>query len=72
MIKNLSIFEHKIGEKVFQFIFEPTSSLGELHDALFSMKDFVVQKIKESQDADLCKPKEAPPVEIPPVDVPKE
>jgi hypothetical protein len=47
MIKNITTLEHKIGERVYQFICDPQSPLGELHDALHAMRNFVISKMQE-------------------------
>ena len=61
MLKNLAILEHLIGEKIFQFVFDPNATLGEMHDALYAMKDFIVQRIKEGHEKkDAVDPQPAP------------
>jgi hypothetical protein len=47
MIKNVTTLEHKIGERVYQFCCDPNSPLGELHDALHAMRNFVISKMQE-------------------------
>jgi hypothetical protein len=47
MINSRTILEHKIGERVYQFFCDPNSPLGELHDALIIMRNFVIQKMQE-------------------------
>lgn len=43
MIKNVSVLEHKIGDKVFQFYCEPSSSIGEVKEALFQFMKYCGQ-----------------------------
>lgn len=45
MIKNNTILEVKIGERIYQFQCSPDSPLGETYDALQQMKAFIVQKM---------------------------
>jgi hypothetical protein len=52
MIKNLSTLEVKIGERVYKLLCETESTWGELHDVLYQMKNFVVQRINEIHRAD--------------------
>jgi hypothetical protein len=47
MIKNFTSLEHKIGERVYQFYCNPESPLGELHDALHAMRNFIISKMQE-------------------------
>jgi len=49
MIKNISKFEIKIGERVYALLCEIDSPLGEVHDALSAMKGFIIQKIQEAE-----------------------
>ncbi len=46
MIKSKTLLEHKIGERIYEFHCDPNSPLGELHDALTVMRNFVIEKIK--------------------------
>lgn len=47
MIKNKTILYHKIGERNYNLEVEPDSPLGELHDVLTAMRNFVIEKMKE-------------------------
>lgn len=47
MIKNVTSLEHKIGERTYQFNCDPNSPLGEIHDALIIMRNFILQKMQE-------------------------
>lgn len=51
MIKNETVLEVNIGDRIYKFSCSPQSPLGELHDALFQMKNFVIEKIIESNKA---------------------
>ena len=52
MLKNISKLEVKIGERLYHFICDSDSPLGEVHDAVAKMKDFVVNMIVEQQNKD--------------------
>lgn len=41
MLKNLTQLEHKIGDKFYHFMCDPTSPLNEIKDALFHFLTFV-------------------------------
>jgi hypothetical protein len=62
MLKNLVKLEKKVGERVYQMICDPDSPLGEIHDALHEMKDYVVKKMNEIHEAQK-KPEDAKPEE---------
>ncbi len=47
MIKNQSVIEIKVGEKVYQFHCSLDSPLGEIHDILHQMKSYVLKKMIE-------------------------
>ena len=47
MLKNIVKLEKKIGDRIYHFICDPDSPVGEIHDALHEMKDFVVNKMIE-------------------------
>lgn len=51
MLKNLSKLEIKIGERVYQFLCDIDSPIGEVHDSLSAMKGFVIQKINEAEQS---------------------
>jgi len=51
MLKNITKMEVKVGERVYQFLCEVDSPIGEVHDVLSSMKAFVVQRIQEAESA---------------------
>jgi len=59
MLKNLSTLEHKIEDRIYQFVCASNAPLGEVHDALVKMKAFVIGKIQEAQKAE--EPKEESP-----------
>lgn len=54
MLKNISKLEVHIGERSYQFLCDMDSPIGEVHDALASMKDFVIQKINEAEKSALA------------------
>ncbi len=62
MLKQTAILEVKIGERVYQLLLPSDSPLGEVHDALFQMRSFVVGKINEAQNID--KPKEPEQIQV--------
>ncbi len=45
MIKNKTVLEVKIGERIYAMECAPEAPLGEVHDALCQMRAFVVQRI---------------------------
>ena len=51
MLKTITKLEHKVGDRVYQFICENDSPLGECHDAITAFKDYVVKKIQEFHEA---------------------
>lgn len=64
MLKTSAMLEVKIGERVYSLSLPSDAPLGEVHDALFQMRTFVVGKINAAQDADQPKKDEDPKVEI--------
>jgi len=46
MIKNKTILEVLVNEKPHQYFCEPSSSLGEVFDALTQMRAFVIERMK--------------------------
>lgn len=52
MLKQSAMLEVKIGERVYQLHLPSDAPLGEVHDALFQMRSFVVGKINEAQNLD--------------------
>jgi len=61
MLKQTAILEIVRQDRVYTMILPNNAPLGELHDVIFQMRSFVVEKINESINAE--KPKE--PVEVP-------
>jgi hypothetical protein len=59
MLKTHAQLEVKIGERSYQLSLPSDAPLGEVFDALFQMRSFVVQKINESQNSDVPKEPEA-------------
>ena len=64
MIKNQTVLELKGGsERIYKFVCENDSPLGEIHDILCQMRGFIVQRIneankiaeEESQSCEECK-----------------
>lgn len=60
MIKTVAKLEHKIGDRVYQFICDHDAPLGEVHDALTKFRSHVVGVIN-SVEKDSEKSKEADP-----------
>ena len=52
MLKQSAMLEVKIGERVYQLSLPTDSPLGEVHDALYKMRSFVIDKIVEAQKVD--------------------
>lgn len=61
MLKTNATLEVKIGERVYTLNLPSESPLGEVHDALFQMRSYVIGKINEAHKADA--PKEEKPAE---------
>lgn len=55
MLKNKTILEVKMGERIYSLECAPESPLGELHDVLCNMKGYVIQKMKDAADAQEAK-----------------
>ncbi len=66
MLKQAAILEVVREDRVYTLVLPNNSPLGELHDVIFQMRSFVVDKINESVNAE--KPKE--PIEV--QEIPKE
>ncbi len=62
MLKQHATLEVKIGERVYQLHLPSDCPLGEVHDALFKMRSFVVSKINDAQKADEPKDEVSEPV----------
>ena len=58
MLKNKIALEHKIGERIYEFVCTPDSPLGEIHDAVCAFKSFIVDRINKENE-----PKPTEPVE---------
>lgn len=52
MIKTNAQLEVKIGERVYTLNLPSESPLGEVHDALFRMRSYVVERMNEALKAD--------------------
>lgn len=62
MLKTHAKLEVKIGERVYELHLPADSPLGEAHDALYQMRNFIVGKIMEAQKSDAPKePEQVPP-----------
>lgn len=61
MLKETAILEIVKQDRVYTFVLPANAPLGELHDVLFQMRSFVVDKINQAVAAD--KPKDL--VEVP-------
>ena len=49
MIKQKIVLEVKIGERIYELDCSPDSPLGEIHDALSSMKFMIIEKMKDAE-----------------------
>ena len=49
MIKQKTIIEVKIGDRIYELSCSGDSPLGELHDALMQMKGFCVERMVQAQ-----------------------
>lgn len=48
MLKNITVLEVKIGERLYQMECDPNAPLGEVHDALSSMKAYIINRMAEA------------------------
>lgn len=48
MQKQITRFEVKKGERVYQFLMDSESPIGELHDVLIEMREYVIQAIQKT------------------------
>ena len=69
MLKTHAKLEVKIGERVYELHLPADSPLGEAHDALYQMRNFIINKIIEAQNVDKPKEPDLVPPEFPPTDV---
>lgn len=60
MLKQSAQLELKIGERVYQLNLPSEAPLGEVHDALYQMRSYVISRINEAAKVDA--PKENFPV----------
>jgi hypothetical protein len=51
MLNNISKIEVKIADRVYQLLCDNDSPLGQVHDALSSMKGFIINKMQEAEKA---------------------
>lgn len=61
MIRNISKIEIAVGERIYHFLCEVDSPIGEIHDVLMQMKGLVVQKMNEAHEAHEAMSKSEPP-----------
>lgn len=75
MLLQKTFLEVKKLEKIYHLICDPTSSLGELHDVLAEMKDYIVGRINAAHAASVTIPPTIPtnvadssvtPIQVPP------
>ena len=52
MIQNVTRLEHKIGDRVYHFLCDMQSPVGEVHDALCMFKSFAMAKMNEAHEAE--------------------
>lgn len=52
MIKNRTVLEWKVGERLYEFHCQPDSPLGEIHDALMQFKGTIVDKMIAAHQAE--------------------
>ncbi len=55
MLKTHAQLEVKVGERVYQLNLPSDAPLGEVHDVLFQMRSYVIDKINEAQKVDAPK-----------------
>lgn len=60
MIKNITRLEHKVGDRIYHFVCENDSPLGEIHDALSKFKSCIIEIINGQEKAkEACKSEES-------------
>jgi hypothetical protein len=52
MLKNKTTVELKIGERLYHFLCDADSPLGEIHDVLVQLKSYILQRMQEAQKAE--------------------
>lgn len=57
MIKSKAVIEVKIGDRTYQMECPPEAPLGEVHDALCTMRYEVIQKMQEADKTSCCEAK---------------
>ena len=62
MIKTIARFEHKVGDRIYNFTCDSDAPLGEVHDALIKFKSHVVSLIVAAEPK--VEPKEEPPINV--------
>ena len=58
MIKQKTLFEVVIGERMYQLYCSSNSPLGEVHDALMQMKGYVVDRMVKAHEEEQQKAQE--------------
>ena len=58
MIKQKTLFEVVIGERMYQLYCSSNSPLGEVHDALMQMKGYVVDRMVKAHEEEKKKAQE--------------
>lgn len=64
MIKTSAMLEVKRGERVYQLNLPSDAPLGEVHDVLFQMRSYVIERINEAQKNDAPKDPVEPTIEV--------
>jgi len=59
MLKQQSIIEIKKGERVYQLVLAMDSPLGEVHDVLYQMRSYIIERINEAYNQDKIKEKDS-------------
>lgn len=60
MIKQAVMLEVEKEDRKYQFHLPPNGNLGEIHDVLFQMRSYIIEKIQEAQRIDAPKLPEVP------------
>lgn len=63
MLKQSAMLEVKINDRVFQLHLPADAPLGEVHDAIFQMRSYVVDRINEATKKDALPVSEEPKTE---------
>lgn len=50
MLKSKVILEHKVNDRVYEFVCSPESPLGEAYDAVCLFREYLIKRINETKE----------------------